>query len=431
MNNSCITLISSAFFYLAISAFSEDPGIMEKSAEDLSQSATRVVKKNCVIPDLKQALAEALKRRSILLVACGSGGKVEDSGASEVSIAESFLRGSVEAEDILNELKGVISTLDVSAEKSTEYEIGRILKDDIKIEKKSGKISAWLQVPKKEGTQLIVCIPAAGKIIERLDGLADATKVLNAVKKAKGELGKIPRKEEIVYEKARLSAEELVKGKTYKSIRCKFYPPPDYDPSKRYPCVMTFMGLGMKHVDDNAWSALAKEGIVVVVTWPANNECKPDTSYHDVFQEMSLDVAIDLKKIFALGFSRWGSSIMKQVLAEPESWTGVISVCHCYFENGRRPNDFPKITAENHDLRILVIAGEKDPNTMFIKPMVKSYKDEKFLISLEVIPDMAHLMRKDEVPLIAKWLNEQIDEKRNNELLKKRITLVTKLKKTF
>lgn len=154
--------------------------------------------------------------------------------------------------------------------------------------------------------------------------------------------------------------------------------PPEYDPYRRYPCVVTLNGAGTTPAQQIDWWAgafhesaqlrlgqAARHGYVVVAPhWSRPHQASYEYSAREhaavlyALRDACRRFAIDTDRVFLSGHSMGGDAVWDIGLAHPDLWAGVIPIVATadkyvsrYWENGR-------------SLPMYFVAGEMDGDRM-------------------------------------------------------------------
>ncbi|MGA2035682.1 MAG: PHB depolymerase family esterase [Thermoguttaceae bacterium] len=136
--------------------------------------------------------------------------------------------------------------------------------------------------------------------------------------------------------------------------------PPEYNPYRRYPLIVTLHGSGNtaeQQVDwwAGAWAGKRRSGqaarygyVVLAPEWAAENQKQYDYSGHEhaavlnCLRDACRRFAIDTDRVFLSGHSMGGDAAWDMGLAHPDLWAGVIPIvaeadryCAFYWENAR------------------------------------------------------------------------------------------------
>ncbi|MHB0955734.1 MAG: carboxylesterase family protein [Pirellulaceae bacterium] len=122
--------------------------------------------------------------------------------------------------------------------------------------------------------------------------------------------------------------------------------PPEYDPSRRYPCIVTLHGSGTNPHDQIDWWAGPWDGeknlrtgqatrrgyIVVAPLWAPPNQTKYEYSLREhaavlgALRDACRHLSIDTDRVFLSGHSMGGDAAWDIGLAHPDLWAGILPV---------------------------------------------------------------------------------------------------------
>jgi predicted esterase len=122
--------------------------------------------------------------------------------------------------------------------------------------------------------------------------------------------------------------------------------PPEYDPSRRYPCVVTLHGAGSTPQDQIDWwagswdaekklrvgQATRRGYFVIAPLWAADNQTKYEYSLREhaavlrALRDAYRHFSIDTDRVFLSGHSMGGDAAWDIGLAHPDLWAGVLPV---------------------------------------------------------------------------------------------------------
>ena len=124
----------------------------------------------------------------------------------------------------------------------------------------------------------------------------------------------------------------------------KFNSPPEYDPYKKYPCIVTLNGAGTTPVQQiDWWAGSLKEGaalrygqasrhgyIVIAPTWSRKHQKEYEYSAREhaavlfSLRDACRRFSVDTDRVFLTGHSMGGDAVWDISLAHPDLWAGVI-----------------------------------------------------------------------------------------------------------
>ncbi len=196
--------------------------------------------------------------------------------------------------------------------------------------------------------------------------------------------------------------------------------PPEYDPYRQYPCIVTLNGAGNTPEQQIAWWAgdyhadfgmrlgqASRQGYVVIAPkWskPHQREYEFSAREHaavlytlrDAFRRFS----IDTDRVFLSGHSMGGDAAWDLGLAHPDLWAGVIPIVATadkyisrYWENGRYVSFY-------------FVAGEMDGDRMTKNAMDwDRYLRPHYNTTIVMYQGRGHEHFHDEIQEIFKWMN--------------------------
>lgn len=145
------------------------------------------------------------------------------------------------------------------------------------------------------------------------------------------------------------------------AVRCLVQLPPEYDPYRRYPAIVSLHGAGTKPEMQVEWwaGALDKQGwragqatrrgyVVIAPSWTAEHQkqygysAREHLAVTDSLRAACRRFSIDTDRVFLTGHSIGGDAAWDIALAHPDLWAGVVAIAakadkyvNLYWENGR------------------------------------------------------------------------------------------------
>ena len=145
------------------------------------------------------------------------------------------------------------------------------------------------------------------------------------------------------------------------AVPCLVQLPPEYDPYRRYPAIVSLHGAGTKPemqvewwagaVDKQGWRAgqATRRGYIVIApSWTAEHQkqygysAREHLAVTDSLRDACRRFSIDTDRVFLTGHSIGGDAAWDIALAHPDLWAGVVAVAakgdkyvNLYWENGR------------------------------------------------------------------------------------------------
>jgi predicted esterase len=122
--------------------------------------------------------------------------------------------------------------------------------------------------------------------------------------------------------------------------------PPEYDPSRRYPCIVTLHGAGSTPADQIDWwagpwdpekqlrvgQATRRGYIVLAPAWAGPSQTRYEYAWHEhaavlgSLRDACRHFSIDTDRVFLSGHSMGGDAAWDMGLAHPDLWAGVLPV---------------------------------------------------------------------------------------------------------
>jgi predicted esterase len=198
--------------------------------------------------------------------------------------------------------------------------------------------------------------------------------------------------------------------------------PPEYDPYRRYPCVVTLNGAGttpQQQIDwwaggynsevNNRFGQASRHGYIVLAPrWTREHQRKYEFSAREhaaalyTLRDACKRFAIDTDRVFLSGHSMGGDAAWDIGLAHPDLWSGIIPIVavadkyvkHRYQENGRY-------------VPMYFICGEKDGNKMALNSSEWDYYFRHIGYDVMVVQyqGRGHEHFHDEIQRLFDWMN--------------------------
>jgi pimeloyl-ACP methyl ester carboxylesterase len=205
------------------------------------------------------------------------------------------------------------------------------------------------------------------------------------------------------------------------SVRYLVQLPPEYDPRRRYPTILTLNGAGSTPElqidwwaggwtkDDRRFGQAGRHGYIVIAPeWAVEHQTRYGYSAREhaavlnALRDSCRRFAVDVDRVFLSGHSMGGDAAWDLGLAHPDLWAGVIPIvaradCYCtfYWENAKR-------------LPFYFVGGEKDG-----KRMVENARDlDRYLTRGYNTTVVEYLGRghepfHDEIQRLFDWMGRQ------------------------
>lgn len=197
--------------------------------------------------------------------------------------------------------------------------------------------------------------------------------------------------------------------------------PPEYNPYRRYPTVVTLNGSGTSPEQQVDWwaGALGPSGnrlgqasrhgyIVVAVGWAKEEQKRYDYSAREhaavlgALRDACRRFAIDTDRVFLSGHSSGGDAAWDIALAHPDLWAGVIPIvavtdryCSLYWENADL-------------LSFYIVAGELDGDkTVKNSRDVDRYLSHRYDVTVTEYEGRGHEHFYEEIQRIFDWMNRR------------------------
>lgn len=197
--------------------------------------------------------------------------------------------------------------------------------------------------------------------------------------------------------------------------------PPEYDPYRRYPCVVTLNGAGTTPAQQIDWWAgayneqaqlrlgqAARHGYIVVAPqWSRPHQAAYEYSAREhaavlyPLRDACRRFSIDTDRVFLSGHSMGGDAVWDLALAHPDLWAGVIPIVATadkyvsrYWENGRQ-------------VPLYFVAGEMDGDKMSRNSMdLDRYLNKHtYDVVVVVYQGRGHEHFIDEIQRIFSWMD--------------------------
>jgi len=196
--------------------------------------------------------------------------------------------------------------------------------------------------------------------------------------------------------------------------------PPEYNPYRRYPCVVTLNGAGSTEIQQIDWWAgsyseksamrqgqAARRGYVVIAPkWQKPFQHKYEFSLREhaavlfCLRDACKRVAIDTDRVYLSGHSIGGDAVWDIALSHPDLWAGVIPIVansdryvHKYSDNAR-------------DLPMYFVGGERDGGWLNNNGMEldRYFKGSRYDVTAVQYLGRGHEHFQDEIQRIFDWM---------------------------
>jgi predicted esterase len=197
--------------------------------------------------------------------------------------------------------------------------------------------------------------------------------------------------------------------------------PPEYDPYRRYPCIVTFNGAGTTPQQQVDWWAGAYNSetgsrfgqasrhgyIVIAPRWAREHQIEYEYSAREhaaalyTLRDACKRFAIDTDRVFLSGHSMGGDAVWDIGLAHPDVWAGVIPIVATadkyvtrYWKNGKYVSFY-------------FVCGEKDGNKMTVNTVDwdRYLTHTGFDTTIVQYQGRGHEHFHDEIQQIFAWMN--------------------------